>query len=128
MAGKALTPSAVCDEPLIRPCRNVERVNPCPATKANAKPASEDDRGDILLRGFWARGTDCIVDVRVTDTDAKSYRHRDPDKVIATQEREMKRKHLAPCLEQRRHSTPSLCSTAALLSRAAQTFAHRLAS
>jgi hypothetical protein len=111
MAGKALTPSAVRNEPLIRPCCNVERVNPCPATKANAKPtqsqrkanakpASEDDRGDILLRGFWAHGTDCIVDVRVTDTDAKSYRHRDPKKVIATQEREKKRKYLEPCLEQ----------------------------
>jgi hypothetical protein len=54
MAGKALTPSAVHNKPLICPCRNVEKVNPCPATQTNAKPASEDDRGDILLRSFWA--------------------------------------------------------------------------
>jgi hypothetical protein len=127
MAGKALTPSAVRDEPLIRPCRNVEKVNTCPATQTNAKPASEDDRGDILLRGFWARGTDCIVDVRVTNTDAKSYRHRDPSKVIATQEKEKKRKYLEPCLEQRRHFTPFVCSTDGLLGREAQTFAKRLA-
>jgi hypothetical protein len=29
----------------------------------------EDERGDLLIRGFWARGTDCMWDVvRVTDT------------------------------------------------------------
>lgn len=88
LAGKALTPSAIRDEPLIRPCRATEKVKTCPATSTSAKPATEDDRGDILLWGFWACGTDCIVDVRVTDTDAKSYRHRDPAKVIATQEKE----------------------------------------
>jgi hypothetical protein len=42
------------------------------------------------MRGFWARGTDCIVDVRVTDTDAKSFRHGDPAKVMATKERRNK--------------------------------------
>ncbi len=26
-----------------------------------------DERGDVLIRGLWARGTDCIIDVRVTD-------------------------------------------------------------
>jgi hypothetical protein len=38
------------------------------------KPTSEDDRGDILLlRGFCSCGMDCIVDIRVTNKDAKSY-------------------------------------------------------
>jgi hypothetical protein len=60
-------------------------------------------------------------------TDAKSYRHRDPDKVIATQEREKKRKYLGPCLEQRRHFTPFVCSTDGLLGQEASTFAKRLA-
>jgi hypothetical protein len=123
IAGKALTPSAVRDKPLICPCRNVEKVNPCPATQTNAKPASKEDRGDILLRGFWARGTNCIVDFRVTNTDAKSYGHHDPAKVIATQEREKKRKYLEPCLKQRRHFTPFVCSTNGLLGPEAETFA-----
>jgi hypothetical protein len=30
------------------------------------------DRGDILIRGLWAQGTDCIIDVRIADVDAKS--------------------------------------------------------
>jgi hypothetical protein len=68
------------------------------------------------------------VDVRVTDTDAKSYRHRDPAKVlISQQEKEKKRKYLEPCLEQRRHFTPFVCSTDGMLGHEASTFAKRLA-
>jgi hypothetical protein len=63
----------------------------------------------------------------VTDTDAKSYHHRDPAKVIATQEKEKKQKYLEPCLEQRRHFTPFVCSTDNLLGRKAETFAKQLA-
>jgi hypothetical protein len=64
-----------------------EKVNTFPANPTSAKPASEDTRGDILLCGFWAHGTDCIIDVQVTDTDAKSYCHHDPAKVIAMQKK-----------------------------------------
>ena len=54
--------------------------------------SSDEDRGDLLICGFWSHGTDVIVDVRVTDTDSKSYRSRDPHKVLATQELEKKKK------------------------------------
>jgi hypothetical protein len=37
---------------------------------------------DILIRRLWARGTDCIIDVRVTNTDAKSNFSRNPAKVL----------------------------------------------
>jgi hypothetical protein len=43
-----------------------------------SEATGEDDRGDLLLRECWARGTDCIVDVRVTDTDSKLYNAREP--------------------------------------------------
>jgi hypothetical protein len=52
----------------------------------------------------------------VTDTDAKSYRSRDPHKVLATQERE-KKKSLQSCLEQRKHFTPFVVSTDGLIGR-----------
>ena len=57
------------------------------------KPSS-DDRGDLLIRGLWIRGTDCIIDVRVTDTDAKSNSFKDSAKVLAAREREKKKKYL----------------------------------
>ncbi len=126
LAGKAFTPSAVRDEPLIRG-RSTEKVDECPVRQTSAnQPAKEDDRGDILLRGFWARGTECIVDVRVTDTDAASYRARDPAAILKSQEKEKKRKYLAACLEQRRHFTPFVVSTDGMMGREASTFAKRL--
>jgi hypothetical protein len=126
LASKAFTPSAVRDEPLIRG-RSTENVNLCsPSETSDKQPTKQDDRGDILLRGFWARGTECIVDVRVTDTDANSYKTRDPASVLKSQEKEKKRKYLAACLEQRRHFTPFVVSTDGMLGREASTFAKRL--
>jgi hypothetical protein len=126
---KALVPSAVRDEPRIYPCRPAvppPQKEPDPVRRINS--LVDDDRGDILVRGFWARGTDCIIDVRVTNTDAKSQRHKDPDKILAQHEREKKRKYLEPCLKQRRHFTPFVVSTDGLLGREATLFLKRLAS
>jgi hypothetical protein len=64
----------------------------------------------ILIRGLWARDTDCIIDVRIADVDAKSNRSEDPAKVSAAHEREKKKKHLGACLEQ---ATSALIGTPA---------------
>jgi hypothetical protein len=127
LAEKAFTPSAVRDKPLIRG-RSTEKVDECPVRQTSAnQPAKEDDRGDILLQGFWARGTECIVDVRVTDTDAALYRAQDPAAILKSQEKEKKRKYLAACLEQRRHFTrPFVVSTDGMMGREASTFDKRL--
>jgi hypothetical protein len=59
MAGKAMTPSAICDEPLIKPGCIAEKTTACPTTgtdfKSNKenKVSGESNRGDLLLRGFW---------------------------------------------------------------------------
>jgi hypothetical protein len=50
--------------------------------KTEQTATGEDERGDLLVRRFWARGTDCILDVRVTNTDARW----DPAKVLELQE------------------------------------------
>ncbi|EJK47230.1 hypothetical protein THAOC_34067, partial [Thalassiosira oceanica] len=57
-----------------------------------------------------APGTKCIFDVRVTDPSAKSYRKKDPRKVLETQEKEKKDKYLMKCLERRKHFTPLVFS------------------
>ncbi len=117
LASKALVPSAVRVESMIHSRRTAEETK---ATEAKSpvqrlSRSSDEERGDLLIRGFWARGTDVIVDVQVTDTDSKSYRSRDPHKVLATQEREKKKKYLQPCLEQRKHFTPFVVSTDGLI-------------
>ena len=68
------------------------------------------ERGDLLIRGFWTKATDLIVDVRITDTDSKSHQGKDPAKVLEQQEREKKRKYLGPCLDRRKHFTPFVVS------------------
>ncbi len=79
-----------------------------------------------MIRGFWSCGTNCIVDVRITDLDSKSYLKKSSNKVLAGQEQEKKRKYLEACLEQQQHFTPFVCSTDGLLGREAHTFAKRL--
>eukprot|EP00978_Attheya_sp_CCMP212_P029071 scaffold102189_cov64-Attheya_sp.AAC.1 len=80
-----------------------------------------------MICGFWSLGTDCIVDVRITDLDSKSYLKKSSDKVLAGQEEEKKRKYLTPCLAQRRHFTPFVSSIDGLIGKDGQTFAKRLA-
>jgi hypothetical protein len=87
----------------------------------------EDEHGDILIQGFWARGTNCILDVRVTDTDAKSYCKQLPAKALETHKEEKKPKCLRACLERRWHFTPFVCSVDGLLGREATIFSKRLA-
>jgi hypothetical protein len=127
LASKALTPSAIRLEPMINNGGNAASVKtPDPKAPVQRLHTFDEERGDLLIRGFWARGTDAIIDVRVTDTDAKSYRSKDPHKVLAQQEKEKKRKYLQPCLAQRKHFTPFVVSTDGLLGREATELLKRL--
>jgi hypothetical protein len=93
---KVFTPSAERDEPLIKSSRGKESEKDTP-TKGTSQEKTEqvigkEERGDLLIDGFWARGTDCMLDARVTDADAKSHCKRTPVKVPESQEKE--KKHL----------------------------------
>lgn len=76
-----------------------------------------EERGDILVRGFWAGGTDCVIDVRLTDMDAPSYvkMGRSSEKVIEDHEKAKKRKYLKKCLFQRKSFTPFVSSVDRIL-------------
>jgi hypothetical protein len=124
LASKALSPSAVRDEPKTHACRNPEvksdEENKENSVKRLFRNNRNDDRGDILIRGLWSRGTDCTIDVRITDVDAKSNQSKDPDKVLLAHEREKKKKCLGACLEQRRHFSPFVVSADGLLGKEAK--------
>jgi hypothetical protein len=104
MASRAFPPSAVRDEPYIHRCCPTQARQPC------TPMAENEDRGDLLIRGLWERGTGCILGVRVTDTDAPTYQMNDPHKVLEAAERLKKKKYLQPCLDQCRHFTPFIVS------------------
>jgi hypothetical protein len=80
LSSKALSPSAIRGEPLIHPgsrSLNGPRAKPTDAPVQHIKSRSNDqDRGDLFVRGLWQRGTDCIIDVRVTNVNNKLQRHQ----------------------------------------------------
>jgi hypothetical protein len=130
LASKALSPSSVRDKPKIHDSCTLEgkldKENKENPVKRLFRNKGTEDRGDILIRGLWTRGTDCIINVRITDVNAKSNRSKDPYKVLATQEREKKKKYLEACLEQRRHFSPFVVSTDGLLGKEAKTLLKKL--
>jgi hypothetical protein len=67
LASKAFIPSAVRDEPRIHSSRrpaekktDLDQTNPSVTT--NFYNSRGEERGDLLIRRLWARGTDCIID------------------------------------------------------------------
>jgi hypothetical protein len=124
LSAKVIIPSAIRNEPLIHlSCPAVKMPELLPATPAvtrNFHKKRGEIRGDLCIRGLWTRGTDCIIDDRVTDTDAKSYLSRDPAKVLEAREKEKQRKYLAPCIAQRRNFIPFVVSTNGLLGKEAK--------
>jgi hypothetical protein len=89
-----------------------------PAVSRNLHKNRGETRGDVSIRGLWTRGTDCIIDVRVTDTDAKSNLSKDPAKVLEAHEKE--KENTRACLEQR-HFHSIVVSTDGLIGKEAKT-------
>jgi len=68
-----------------------------------------------------------IFDVRITDTDAPTYRSWDPTKVLAAHKKEKKDKYLADCLARQCHFTPLVFSVDGLRGVKATAAGNRLA-
>ena len=82
---------------------------------------------DIGIRGVWQRQAMALFDVRVLDTDAKSYLCHSPQSVLATAEREKKRKYSDACAAKHVCFTPLCFSVDGLMGVEAKTFMDRLA-
>eukprot|EP00957_Ditylum_brightwellii_P191005 14543737-Ditylum_brightwellii.AAC.1 len=77
--------------------------------KIREKKDKEKDNtlyGDVLICHLRRHQTDTIIDVRITDTDAKSYILKPLGKVLFAQEKEKKDKYLQTCLNQNQHFSP----------------------
>jgi hypothetical protein len=123
LCARALTPAAVSDEPLIHHSRDGAAGTGAPGTEIRP-----EIRGDVAVHGFWRRGATAIFDIRVTDTDAPSYRGMAPKKVLEKHEKEKKDKYVEPCLARRRTFTPLVFSVDGLRGTEAEAASKRLAS
>jgi hypothetical protein len=75
LASRAPTPSAARDKPKIyssRPAVELRTTDQNPLIQ-NLRKDQGEERGDVLIQGLWQKGTDAVIDVRITDLDAKSY-------------------------------------------------------
>jgi hypothetical protein len=68
-----------------------------------------------------------IFDMRITDTDARSYRKKEFVKVLEQHEKEKKDKYLQNCLEMRKDFTPMVYSVDGIAGREARNAEKRLA-
>ena len=71
-------------------------------------------RADIGVRGAWQTKATALFDVRVIDTDAKSYVDCTTQSVLEKAEKEKKSKYQIACEEKHVSFTP-LCFSAVLM-------------
>ena len=95
---------------------------------AGSNAAGNEARGDIAVHGLWKSGETCILDMRVTDTDAKSYVGSSSAKVLEKAAKAKKDKYLDACLERRKSFTPLVYSVDGLACKEARAFEKRVAS
>ena len=129
LACAGFQPSNVHGKPQINPCHVIggkEESYGETLIESNSGTEIIVDRGDLLIRVFFYKNTDCIKDVRICDVNQASYQLRKPAAIIKAVEGDKKRKYLGPCLTQRRHFTPFVVSYEGLLKKEVDTFLKRL--
>jgi hypothetical protein len=78
-------------------------------------------------RGVYESQVEESLDIRVTDTDAESFKLKSVLQVLKTHETEKKRKYKKACIERRWHFKPFVCSVDGALGKEAVGFLKRLA-
>jgi len=51
-------------------------------------------QGNVKVHGLWKRGSNCVLDVRITDRDAKLYQKQASKKVLERAAKVKKNKYL----------------------------------
>ena len=111
LAAMALTRTKVSYEPTIFYGKDVNAIQASETTQQTGSNAAGDKaRGDVSINGLWKKGQTCILDIRVTDTDAKSYASSSLSKVLEKAAKVKKDKYLNACLERRRTFIPLVYS------------------
>ena len=69
----------------------------------------------------------CVLDIRITDTDANSYKDISSAKVLERAAKAKKEKYLQACLDRRRSFTPLVYSVTGMTCKEAKAFEKRIA-
>ena len=60
-------------------------------------PPNEGLITDLVVQGVWQRQCTAMFDVHLVDSNSPSYSDQSPQSVLASAEREKKRKYIAAC-------------------------------
>ena len=110
LAAMALTLSKVSYEPQIFYGRDVAAGQPNNTQNNGSYAIGDEARGNVKVHGLWDKGSDCILDIQVTDTDARSYQSISSEKVLERAAKVKKSKYLEACLERQRSFMPLVYS------------------
>ena len=126
LAGQALTTGKITYEPSISYGRNLTAGQP-EVPQGTGNQLGAESRGNVLVHGLWERGSGCVLDIRITDTDANSHKDISSAKVLERAAKAKKAKYLQPCLERRQSFTPLVYSVDGMTCKEAKAFSKRIA-
>jgi len=81
---------------------------------------------DLCVCGAWEPQTEALFDIRVVDTDARSYCARTPHDVLSTAKGEKRRKYLQACQDWCATFTSLCVSVDGMLGSEAEFFVRRM--
>jgi hypothetical protein len=128
----ALTDSRVVIEPTIFYGNGSQagdnNANPTTPRQPNPTNTLRDEaRGDVLAHSFWNRGRGTVFDVRICDTDSRSYGNTSSIKILERHAKEKKDKYKTACLDRRRGFTPLVYSVDGMASKDTRTAERHIA-
>ena len=128
LAALALTNTKVTYEPKIFYGKETLACQPSPDQPQDSRAAGNEARGDVLVHSLWEKGSGCVLDICVTDTDARSYQSITSRKVLERAAKRKKDKYNSACLERRRSFMPLIYSVDGMACKEAKAFEKRIAS
>ena len=104
---------------------NANPTTPCTINQTNT--LGDEARGDVLAHGFWNCGRGTVFDVRICDTDSRSYGNTSSSKILERHAKEKKDKYETACLDRRRDFTPLVYSVDGMASKDTRMAERRIA-
>ncbi|KAL7474526.1 hypothetical protein ACHAW6_000505 [Cyclotella cf. meneghiniana] len=98
---------------------NATPTTPCTVNQTNT--LGDEARGDVLAHSFWNRGRGTVFNVRICDTNSRSYGNTSSSKILERHAKEKKDKYETACLDRRWDFTPLVYSVDGMASKDAQT-------
>ena len=85
-------------------------------------------RCNVKVYGLCERGSDCVLDIHITDTGAKSYHYQSSEKVLWRAAIEKYDKYLQLCLDRQQSFVPLVYSVDGMAYKEARAYEKRVAS